>query len=51
MKLTWILSIILPMLDTAAMILEQRDENSTGADDNAAKALRAASAALREYLK
>lgn len=51
MKLTIVLSFLLPILDGAAAMLETVDNNSTGLDDQVAKLLRAASAGLREYIK
>lgn len=51
MKLTIVLSFLLPILDGAAAMLENVDNNSTGVDDQAAKVLRSAAAALREYIK
>lgn len=51
MKLTIILSFLIPMLDGAAAMLENVDANTTGVDDQVAKVLRSAAAALREYSK
>lgn len=51
MRLTIILSFLIPMLEGAASMLENVDENSTGLDDQVSKILRSASAALKEYVK
>lgn len=51
MKLKFILMFILPLLGQAAELLRNKDEDSTGVDDEAAKILDAAVTALAVYLK
>ena len=41
---------LLPLLNTAAEMLAIKDENSTGADDEAAEAIRFAIERLQKYL-
>lgn len=49
-KLIWLQFMALPMMQSAVQVLKMRDSNSTGADDEAAKAIEAAIAALEIYL-
>lgn len=51
MKLKFILSMLIPVMKTAVQMLRDKDENSTGFDDEAAKALDAALDALAKYLE
>ena len=51
MKLLLILRSIIPFMSMAAAYLKAVDENTTGADDKAAKALEVAIAALQELLR
>ena len=46
-KLAWVKIFVVPMMEIAISVLENVDANSTGADDNAAMALRAAVAAIK----
>lgn len=50
MKLRFILALVLPLMTTAAELLASKDENSTGADDEAAEAIRFAIERLQKYL-
>ncbi len=50
MKLRFILALLLPLLHQAANLLRQKDENSTGFDDEAADAIDYALNALQKYL-
>lgn len=51
MKLKFILMFVLPLLNQAAELLRNKDEDSIGADDEAAKILDSAVAALSVYLR
>jgi hypothetical protein len=48
-KLDWILLFVMPPLQTAAQLLADRDANSTGADDEAAEAIRYAIDRLQKF--
>lgn len=50
MKLRLVLSIVIPFLRSAAELLRAKDEDSVGADDEAAKVIDAALEALAKYL-
>lgn len=50
-KIKAVLLLVVPFMEMGAGWLESIDENTTGADDNAAKALRIAIAAIRELAK
>ena len=50
MKLKFILALLLPLLQSAAVLLKNKDENSTGADDEAAAAIEFALSRLQHYL-
>lgn len=50
MKLKFVLSMLVPLLRTSIELLRNKDDNSTGADDEAAKILDAALDALSQYL-
>lgn len=50
MKLRFILAMVIPLLHQAAQLLRQKDENSTGIDDEAANAIDYALDALQKYL-
>lgn len=51
MKLQFVIALLVPLLKSAASLLESVDDNSTGIDDQAAKLLRSAAAGLEEYGK
>jgi hypothetical protein len=50
MKLKLILSLAIPLLKSAAQLLRDKDENSTGVDDEAANAIDFALDTLAKYL-
>jgi hypothetical protein len=50
MKLRFILAMLLPLMRTAAQLLRDKDENSTGIDDEAANAIDFALDTLQKYL-
>lgn len=50
LKLKLIISLCLPLLKQAAQLLRDKDENSTGVDDEAANAIDYALDALAKYL-
>ena len=50
MKLKLILSLLLPLLHQAAQLLRDKDDNTTGLDDEAANAIDFALNALQKYL-
>ena len=50
-KIKWVLATIVPIMEIAAGWLETLDENTTGKDDTAARALRVAVAAIKELSK
>ena len=49
MKLRMILAFLLPSLEMAAAMLSEKDQNTTGADDEAAAAIRFCVERLRAY--
>lgn len=50
MKLKFILYMLLPLLKSSAQLLRDKDENSTGVDDEAAEAIEHALERLEKYL-
>lgn len=50
MKLKLIISLLLPLLNTAATLLRDKDENSTGVDDEAAEAIAHTIERIQKYL-
>lgn len=50
MKLKLILSLVLPLLKSATQLLRDKDENTTGVDDEAADAIDYALDRLQKYL-
>jgi len=51
MKLKIILSLLLPLANTAVALLRDKDDNSTGVDDIAADQLEAAVSSLQKYVE
>lgn len=49
MKLKLIISLVIPLLVSAAQLLADKDENSTGLDDEAAEAIKYALERLQKY--
>lgn len=50
MKLKFILALLMPLLQSAVVLLRNKDENTTGADDEAAAAIEFALGRLQKYL-
>jgi len=50
MKLKLILSLAIPLIQSAIQLLRDKDENSTGVDDEAADALDYALERVKKYL-
>lgn len=50
MKLKLIISLLMPLLVTAAALLRDKDENATGLDDEAAEAIDYAIERIQKYL-
>lgn len=50
-KIKMVLALVVPFMEMGAAWLESIDENTTGLDDDAAKALRVAIAAIKELSK